>query len=78
MKAVEVRVRKLAGNGDEMIGTDLMTKAFKTGGPLADPEAPSGEVEGTMMIFRGAYTVLRTPSGHRKVTFDNVTERQKR
>ena len=74
MKAVEVRVRKLADYGDEMIGVDLMTKAFKTGGPLADPDAPPGEVEGTMMLFRGAYAVLRNPSGHREVSYDDVTE----
>lgn len=74
MKAVEVRVRKLAGFADEIIGTDLMTRALKIGGPLADPEAPSGEIEGTMMLFRGAYAVLRNPSGHREVTFDDVTE----
>jgi hypothetical protein len=27
-----------------------------------------------MMLFRGAYAVLRNPSGHREVTFDDVTE----
>lgn len=74
MKAVEVRVRKLGGYGAEVIGTDLMTRAFKTGGPLADSEAPPGEVDGTMMLFRGAYAVLRNPSGHREVFFDDVTE----
>ncbi|MET8817608.1 TIGR02391 family protein [Streptomyces rochei] len=74
MKAVEVRVRQLAGFGDELIGVDLMIKAFKSGGPLADPSAPAGEVEGTMMFFRGAYAVLRNPSGHREVSFDDVTE----
>lgn len=74
MKAVEVRVRQLAGFSDEVIGSDLMIKAFKSGGPLADPTAPSGEVEGTMMLFRGAYAVLRNPSGHREVSFDDVTE----
>lgn len=74
MKAVEVRVRQLAGFGDDVFGTDLMTKAFRSGGPLADPAAPSGEVEGTMMLFRGVYAVLRNPSGHREVSFDDVTE----
>jgi uncharacterized protein (TIGR02391 family) len=74
MKAVEVRVRRLAGFGDDVIGADLVTRAFRPGGPLADPAAPSGEVEGTMMLFRGAYAVLRNPSGHREVTFDDVTE----
>jgi hypothetical protein len=51
-----------------------MTQAFKAGGPLADPTAPAGEVEGTMALFRGAYAVLRNPSGHREVSFDDVTE----
>ncbi|GAA4958920.1 hypothetical protein GCM10023224_51140 [Streptomonospora halophila] len=74
MRAVEVRVRKLAGFGYELTGVDLMIKAFKAGGPLADPVAPNGEVEGTMMLFRGAYAVLRNPSGHREVSFDDVTE----
>ena len=73
-KAVEVRVRKLAGFGDDVYGADLMIKAFRSGGPLADPESPSGEVEGNMMFFRGAYAVLRNPSGHREVSFDDVTE----
>ncbi|MGW4059726.1 TIGR02391 family protein [Amycolatopsis sp. NPDC004747] len=74
LKAVEVRVRKLCGYGDEMIGVPMMTQAFKVGGPLADPAAPTGEVEGTMALFRGAYAVLRNPSGHREVSFDDVTE----
>jgi uncharacterized protein (TIGR02391 family) len=74
MKAVEVRVRKLGDYGNDVIGVDLMTRALKPGGPLADPDAPTGEVEGTMMLFRGAYAVLRNPSGHREVSFEDVTE----
>jgi uncharacterized protein (TIGR02391 family) len=74
LKAVEVRVRKLSGFGNEVIGVDLMTKAFKSGGPLADGTAPAGEVQGTMYLFAGAYAVLRNPSGHRDVEFDDVTE----
>ena len=74
MKAVEVRVRKLAGYGDEMIGVDLMIKALRPDGPLADPTVPKGEVEGTMRLFSGAYAILRNPSGHREVSYDDVTE----
>ena len=74
VKAVEVRVRKLGGFGNDVIGVDLMTRALKPGGPLADPDAPSGEVDGTMMLFRGTYAVLRNPSGNREVSFDDVTE----
>jgi len=74
MKAVEVRVRKLAGFGNGLTGTDLMNKAFKANGPLADKSAPAGEVVGTMNLFSGAYAVLRNPSGHREVEYDDVTE----
>jgi uncharacterized protein (TIGR02391 family) len=74
MKAAEVRVRKLGDHGNDIIGVDLMTRALKLGGPLADLDAPNSEVEGTMMLFRGAYAVLRNPSGHREVSFDDVTE----
>ncbi|MHB1511025.1 MAG: TIGR02391 family protein [Acidimicrobiales bacterium] len=42
MKAVEVRVRRLAGFGDEVTGVDLMTRAFRPEGRLAVP-APSAE-----------------------------------
>ena len=74
MREVEVRVRKLGGFGDEIYGTDLMNKALSKSGPLADPASPPGEVTGTMMLFSGAYAVLRNPSGHREVSYDDVTE----
>lgn len=74
LKAVEVRVRELAGFSNDTIGVDLMNRALKKDGPLADPMAPAGEIQGTMMLFSGAYAVLRNPSGHREVEFDDVTE----
>jgi uncharacterized protein (TIGR02391 family) len=74
MKAIEVRVRKLGGFTNSDVGADLLKKAFRAGGPLADPSAPPGEVDGTMALFWGAYAVLRNPSGHREVSFDDVTE----
>lgn len=72
LKQVEVRVRRLGGYGDDVIGVKLMTAAFKAGGPLADPEAEGGEVTGMMQLFCGAYAVLRNPSAHREVSFDDV------
>ena len=74
MKAVEVRVRSLAHLGDDMIGVALMTQAFRTDGPLTDPGAVAGEQIGTMMLFQGAYAVLRNPAGHREVDYDDVAE----
>jgi len=46
MKAVEVRVRNLAGFGNAIIGVDLMNKAFGNNAPLVDPNATSGERQG--------------------------------
>jgi hypothetical protein len=57
-----------------MIGVPLMTKAFRTDGPLTDPEAVPGEQVGTMNLFQGAYAVLRNPAGHREMNYDDVTE----
>jgi uncharacterized protein (TIGR02391 family) len=76
MKAVEVRVRKLARFGDEVVGTVLMTQAFKVdpAGPLTDTTAVGGEQVGTMNLFYGAYAVLRNPASHREINYDDVTE----
>lgn len=74
MKAVEVRVRRLCHLGDEVIGVDLMNKAWGRDGNLTDPDAVSGEQEGTRALFAGAYAVFRNPSGHREVDFDDVVE----
>lgn len=74
MKAIEIRVRKLAGFGDEIIGVDLMNKAFGTAGPLTDVSASKGEQDGTRALFAGAYAVLRNPAGHRQVDYDDLSE----
>jgi uncharacterized protein (TIGR02391 family) len=74
MKAIEVRVRKLGGFGDEIIGVDLMNRAFGPNGPLTDPKAQKGEQEGTRSLFVGAYAVFRNPAGHREVDYDDVGE----
>jgi uncharacterized protein (TIGR02391 family) len=74
MRSIEVRVRRLAGYGDEMIGIALMNAAFGQGGPLADPAAVKGEQEATRALFAGAYGVLRNPAGHRQVDYDDLSE----
>lgn len=74
MKAVEVRVRSLGSFGPEVIGADLMNKAFGPHGPLTDSEMVKGEQEGTRSLFAGSYAVFRNPSGHRDVDFDDVVE----
>jgi uncharacterized protein (TIGR02391 family) len=74
MRAIEVRVRKLAGYGDEMIGVAMMNKAFGQNGPLTDPAAPAGEQDATRYIFAGAYGMLRNPTGHRQVEYHDISE----
>ena len=74
MKTVEVRVRTLAKLGDDIVGVNLMTQAFRANGPLTDPEAVSGEQVGVMNLFQGTYAVFRNPTGHREVDYDDVTE----
>ena len=74
MKAVEVRVRQLGGFPDHLIGVDLMNRAFGPKGTLTDPSMAKGEQEGTRALFAGAYAILRNPSGHREVNYDDVSE----
>jgi uncharacterized protein (TIGR02391 family) len=74
MKAVEVRVRRLGAYADDLVGVDLMNRAFGPKGRLTDTTAVKGEQEGTRALFAGAYAVFRNPSGHREVNFDDVAE----
>ena len=52
MKSVEVRVRELAGLGEESTGVDLMNRAFGPKGALTDTAAVKGEQEGRRMRLR--------------------------
>lgn len=74
MKAVEVRVRELGGFPEDVIGVDLMNQAFGPSGRLTDLSVAKGERDGTRALFAGAYAVLRNPSGHREVNYDDVSE----
>jgi uncharacterized protein (TIGR02391 family) len=74
MKAVEVRVRELGRFPDDLVGVSLMNRAFGQDGPLTDASAANGEKEGTRATFAGTYAVLRNPSGHRDVDYDDVAE----
>ena len=71
-----MRVRSLAGFGDDVTGVELMNQAFspKQPGPLTDTSVSGGEQEGTRALFAGAYAVFRNPAGHREVNYDDVAE----
>ena len=74
MRAVEIRVRKLAGLGDDDFGNGPMNKAFGPGGPLTGPSAVKGEQEVTRALFAGAHAVLRNPAGHRQLDYSDLSE----
>jgi uncharacterized protein (TIGR02391 family) len=74
MKAIEVRVRALGGFSNEVIGTALMNQAFGPNGPLRDGAEIASEQDGIRALFAGAYALLRNPSGHREVDYDDVAE----
>lgn len=75
MKAVEVRVRDLAGFGDDLYGVDLMNKAFGSGGLLADPPLASGKHnDGPRSLFSGAFAMFRNPAGHAALAYDDEAE----
>jgi uncharacterized protein (TIGR02391 family) len=75
MKQVEIRVRELSGAGAGDIGVPLMRQAFKPdGGPLADPAQEKGEQEATSALYAGAIGVIKNPTSHRQVEYDDPTE----
>lgn len=81
MKEVEVRVRRLAGLSDSLVGVALMQEAFRppknpssTSGPLWRSESDGGEAVALMELFKGAIGLFKNPSSHRRVDFDDATE----
>ena len=75
MKAVEVAVRDAAGLPNELLGVNLMRKAFSPkDGVLRDPEAEGGEQQATADLFAGAIGAYKNPASHRTVKFDDPME----
>ncbi len=71
-KEVEVRVREAAECADTDIGVALMRKAFRTGGALADAEAPKVEQDALAHLFAGAIGSYKNPHSHRSVTIERA------
>ncbi len=74
MKAVEVAVREASGFGNDLIGTKLMSAAFKDGGPLTDPSVEPAEQVARMNLFAGSIGSYKNSHSHRNVTLDDVDE----
>ena len=71
-KEVEVEVRKAANFADADIGVDLMRKAFKKCGPLADATVLKAEQEALAHLFAGAIGSYKNPHSHRSVTIEST------
>jgi uncharacterized protein (TIGR02391 family) len=71
-KEVEVAVREAVSYPPEVVGTDLMRRAFDTkAGPLRDPESPTAEREALAHLFAGAIGSYKNPHSHRRVQIES-------
>jgi uncharacterized protein (TIGR02391 family) len=67
-KEVEIAVRQVAHLGPELIGTNLMSRAFNPeNGPLADQALVPAERQAEMALFTGAMGHAKNPTSHREV-----------
>lgn len=67
-KTMEMKVRELSGLPNEIIGVDLMRKAFATeDGPLTDKTTPRSEREALSHLFSGSIGCYKNPHSHREV-----------
>ena len=74
-KAIEVAVRPHTTAPANVVGRDLMVKAFQPeSGALTDKDEVSAERESLMELYRGAIGRFKNPTGHREVNFDNPIE----
>ncbi|WP_084648193.1 TIGR02391 family protein [Acidipropionibacterium thoenii] len=75
MKAVEVEVRRVAEQANELLGVALMRKAFSPkGGVLVDADAEGGEQQAMADLFAGAIGAYKNPASHRTVRFEDPME----
>lgn len=74
-KEVEIRVRSAAGFADEILGTDLMRKAFNPEtGQLTDATQHGGEKQAMSDLFAGAIGLFKNPSSHRDIDWSDPAE----
>jgi uncharacterized protein (TIGR02391 family) len=72
-REVEIRVRELAGFGDETYGIDLMRRAFGPNGPLSDAQVSEAERSAVRELYTGAYGAFRNPASHRTFDLGDIT-----
>jgi uncharacterized protein (TIGR02391 family) len=76
-KEIEVRIRKACGYEDELIGVNLVRRAFDPiAGPLTNLKIPKSEREAISHLFSGAIGSYKNPLSHRDVELDFATTLQ--
>lgn len=74
-KEVEVRVREKAGLPVDILGVNLMRRAFSSeDGFLSDMKALPAERQATADLFAGSIGLFKNPSSHRRVNLDDAGE----
>jgi uncharacterized protein (TIGR02391 family) len=74
-REVEVRVRQKGNFAETDLGTELMSKAFKSGnGVLTDTSSPIAEQLAKHNLFSGAIGFLKNPTSHRVVSYSDPNE----
>src|SRR5258707_6829273 len=73
-KAIEVAVRRKAKLPDEVVGADLIIRAFKPDNPILTYSGVKAEQEGMMALLRGIIQVYKNPHSHRHVGIQNKSE----
>lgn len=76
-KLVEIKVRRIGKFSDDIIGVNLMRKAFDLeDGPLQNFDIPKAEQESISHLYSGAIGLYKNPHSHRKVelTFKEAFE----
>lgn len=70
-KILEGRLRDLLGASAEKTGTQLAEEAFGQGGPLQLGKT-SGEQQGLLRLYSGAFLLNRNASGHRFIRYTSA------
>ena len=74
-KAIEIAIRPHTGAPGNVVGRDLMVKAFQPdSGTLRDPGEITAERESPMELYRGAIGRFKNPTSHREVDFEDPSE----
>jgi uncharacterized protein (TIGR02391 family) len=76
-KEVEVAVRKAAGLPNDLVGVNLMRRAFHPEtGALSDSQSIPAEREALMHLYSGAIGHCKNPPSHREVKIERVSAAQ--